>query len=74
MTLCFGILLVGCPTAPVALPPTIVQTCPKIVRHDDKFQDALLTEYRGLPGGAKLRVVVKEWINLRDQARACSKK
>jgi len=51
--------------------PVIAVACPYIVAHDKEFQAKLADVYAKMTPEEK--TVVKEWINLRDQSRACRK-
>ena len=49
--------------------PVIVTGCSRIVAHDQDFQRRVADHLKSAP--SELRIVAREWLNLRDQARAC---
>lgn len=50
-----------------------VTVCPVIRQVDMAFQKRLAAEINALPPGTATEQMASEWLNLRDQARACEK-
>ena len=52
--------------------PVIVTGCSRIVAHDQDFQRRVADELKR--AAPELRIVAREWLSLRDQARTCREK
>jgi len=57
----------GCATAVSRL----VTTCPAIVRYDQAFLDRAADELVSLPEDSALDQMMRDYLVMRDQARAC---
>jgi hypothetical protein len=66
-------LLGGCP-GDLSDPAVVTKiVCPAIQQYDAATQDAALAEYKALPAGSAIKRMVGDYLNLRDQVRACRK-
>lgn len=69
MTMSLG----GCGTASFNAPPTVKVVCPAIQPYDSATQTKLADEFDALPAKSTLRRAVGDYLNLRNQVRACNK-
>ena len=49
-----------------------VPICPPIVEYDPVFQDRAASEFSLLPDSSAVAVLVADYLQLRDQIRACN--
>ena len=71
-SLCVGLLISGLCLGAGHIDrktPVIVTGCSRIVVHDQDFQRRVADELKR--AAPELRIVAREWLNLRDQARTC---
>jgi hypothetical protein len=61
------ILLTGC----ISIRGEPVAICPQIQKYSVAEQDKLLEEYRRLPANSIIKRTLGDYLNLRDQVRAC---
>jgi len=77
--LCLGleVILLGarlCLGTPDEAKTVTIAVCPVTVARDRDFQSRLGAELRALPPASATQSAIAEWLSLRDQARACSKR
>jgi hypothetical protein len=62
-----ALALVGC----ASTKPASTIACPYLRQYDQATLARVLEEYRSLPAGSPLRVMIGDYAVLRDQVRAC---
>jgi hypothetical protein len=45
--------------------------CPEITKYDQATQDRALAEYKALPSGSAIKLMIGDYKQLRDRVRAC---
>lgn len=70
--LALATLLAACATVPPDAPRVIVRTvCPVIVEYDRPFMATAAEEYSRLSASSSIRRMIDDYVNTRDQFRAC---
>lgn len=69
MIACYGLLVFMLCQEPQAAPPAAVR-CPPLVTYGAEAQKAAARQLRGLPAGSPVRVLVKDYGDLRARCRA----
>jgi hypothetical protein len=62
-------LLGACPKENSEVAVKII--CPEISKYDKATQDRALAEYKALPEGSAIKLMIGDYKHLRDKIRAC---
>jgi len=65
------ILLPGCATKAIELPPAVSIICPRLVEYAPELLNRAADEVEALPENSAVVVLLKDYGSARKQARAC---